>query len=108
MTFWMMLFAVVLLVGGSGPVAAQSDEGPTKDAIGRAIDFLLTQQKESGAITMGQHDTAMTAPRHRIPLRAARRCAGRSILCCRMTGATKKVTSVRKMAPECMDMASPL
>ncbi|MFM8172149.1 MAG: hypothetical protein ACKN81_01270, partial [Pirellulaceae bacterium] len=60
-TIWTMLLAAGLVAAVGGPIAAQSDDGPTKDAIGRAIDFLLTQQKESGAITMGQHDTAMTA-----------------------------------------------
>jgi len=33
----------------------------TKEAIERAVSYLLSQQKESGAITLGQHDTAMTA-----------------------------------------------
>ena len=58
---WTILLATLLVVGRSDPIAAQSDDEPTKAAIGRAIDFLLTQQKDSGAITMGQHDTAMTA-----------------------------------------------
>ncbi len=33
----------------------------TKQAIERALKYLISQQKENGAITLGQHDTAMTA-----------------------------------------------
>jgi hypothetical protein len=33
----------------------------SKQAIERAVKYLISQQKESGAVTLGQHDTAMTA-----------------------------------------------
>lgn len=57
-----------LFVGLAGPAIGQ-DSLPTsqpefetsKQAIERAIKYLVSQQKENGSITLGQHDTAMTA-----------------------------------------------
>jgi hypothetical protein len=48
-----------------GDIAAQDTSDPefatTKAAIDRGIDYLISQQKENGSITLGQHDTAMTS-----------------------------------------------
>lgn len=47
---------------GQGLSANSSPEqNATEAALEKALNYLLSQQKESGAITLGQHDTAMTS-----------------------------------------------
>lgn len=49
------------LMGQDALPTSKPEFEETKKSIDRALEFLVSQQKESGAITLGQHDTAMTA-----------------------------------------------
>ncbi|MBL8873387.1 MAG: terpene cyclase/mutase family protein [Planctomycetaceae bacterium] len=49
------------LMGQDALPTSKPEFEETKKSIDRALKFLVSQQKESGAITLGQHDTAMTA-----------------------------------------------
>lgn len=56
------VLALTLPVMGQDALPTSKPEfEETKKSINRALKFLVSQQKESGAITLGQHDTAMTA-----------------------------------------------
>jgi len=58
---WFSLVSVMSVMAQEKLPRASSEFEPSKQAIERAIQYLIKQQKESGAITLGQHDTAMTA-----------------------------------------------
>lgn len=58
---WFSLLSVTSVMAQEKLPRASSEFEPSKQAIERAIQYLIKQQKETGAITLGQHDTAMTA-----------------------------------------------
>ena len=57
-----LFFAIVPLAGTRSQQSTIAPSANEVDmAIDRAVTFLLSQQKENGAITNGQYDTTMTA-----------------------------------------------